>query len=357
MQTNPYSFWVTRMGIILQEDIIADSVTAILPFKHPCFLLPVLLRLVTALIKVLLVENRRSSTKITSPIRQELFCFFTLVPFFPNLGFSGLVIKRKSCLQSWENCNTDRLHLWGFVSSLRGFLSVSWVIPQNCSALWKANVCKGGWVWEWRGGIKPDWAVLVSTAGASSGHGKRTCCSMRRWLQSHGHVCSICWGGPLIDSGWWSHQGLVPSLALCWGLELTLPNPQSKWRHWDRKGHLFHLPGKQRTPPVLVHHHGTVQLRMDTARALCSPCTTQAPEAKKLFYVFSIGHLPMPPAAAVPLSSQSTPPLSLPTAAPCSFCWWWKRFQKVHHTAFLVHVLFMRRNWNLFERERLLSSG
>lgn len=68
--------------------------------------------------------------------------------FLPSLGFSGPVIKRKSCLQNSGTGLTDGLYLWGFVSSLRGFLSTTWVILENGSVFCKANFCTGGWVWE-----------------------------------------------------------------------------------------------------------------------------------------------------------------------------------------------------------------
>lgn len=107
------------------------------------------------------MENWRSSSKKRVPNQAIAILFLHSGSFLPFPGFSGPVIKRKSCLQNSGNGLADRLYLWGFVSSSRGFLSTTWVILGNWPALCKADFCRGGGVWEWLGGIKSE-SVLQS---------------------------------------------------------------------------------------------------------------------------------------------------------------------------------------------------
>lgn len=115
------------------------------------------------------MEYWRSSRKKSSKSGNS---YFVASLFLPSSWFLRACNKKGKV--ACKTQGTDRLDLWSFVSSLRGYLSTTWVILENWSALCKANFCKGGRVWEQLGGVTADRQCGTNHFLRASGYGERT---------------------------------------------------------------------------------------------------------------------------------------------------------------------------------------
>lgn len=253
-------------------------------------------------------------------------------------------------LRDWPSWQTVPL---GFCQQLEGiFVSNSWVILENWSALCKANFCKGGWVREPLSGLTPDRQCGTKHFLRASGYGERMCQAGKEtelevatareslaavYVQSCG--CSNSLRRPAGLFNWLGASDharvLVPSpiLPLCRGLELTPPNPRNAGGTGPTDPSLP-PPGEAGLSPArYLVNQGSVQPRMETAGPLGSllPRCTSSPSEE----VFP---------------NVQTEPSEPQAVAAKPHCDLWFRNQifssiTAEVTQHLVHVLFRRNNW------------